>query len=290
MNYFRTIVPMFQKVGFDKEFSDIVDCIEREVARHKTNQEKVKSFNNSENVIEKKQVSEDSLDESRSALNEIILNVSLNIKDDDSDDEEVGVEEKIFGKPIRPSPKSTTSVKRTNKTNPSRMLMESGGGCKPGIPLQQNIKIKTSTTDVIIRKSTPPQPRPVVSALAPSNLASSNSVNTNGSIKRSANEELKPTDSTKKLKLGESGIPVTTNSNNRKEKDIRILFQSCNSVNPTKASNTSSTSPAAVPKAKPIVNAFALMMNRSRELSQQKKENKLNSPQVSALKVRAVKS
>ncbi|CAL8138106.1 unnamed protein product [Orchesella dallaii] len=305
LRYLRRMVPMFRKTGFEQEFGSIIDRIESEVQRCKSNQEKLKSMNSpsiaflkSENSVDKA-ASLDSQDgEVRSALNEIILNVNLNIKEDDSDDEDVTVlsEDKtqIFGKPLKASPK-TSEVRKPKKhkklTDTNKESSKSTGITKKN---ENNVMKTPTSSHVPAKANTLPKPKTLASVFQTTSSPKAKIVlnkpslslakNTNKSVpmKRNANEEITTNnETTKKRKLDESPDSVVP----KEKMEIKNFFQTKNKSVDTVSSKAkepvASTSPD-VPK--PTVNAFALMMNRSREMAQKKKLDKLSTPQRPAVK------
>ncbi|ODN05003.1 hypothetical protein Ocin01_01662 [Orchesella cincta] len=287
LRYLRQLVPMFKRAGFDEKFGNILDCIEKEVQRCKMNQEKLKSMNSSENSVDKKMTSDSQDGDPRSALNEIVLNVNLHVKDDDSDDDDVTMlsEEKvpqIFGKPLKAK---TTEGKKPRKSKKS--TDPSGLGKKSG----DNNVLKTPTSHAPVKAKNLPKPKTLASAFQSTSSPKSTSSkpalpldksSKTAAVKRNANEELtNGNESSKKMKLDES----PDQANPKEQRGIKNFFQVRN-ASPDNAESVNKTKePVASPSvAKPAVNAFALMMNRSREMAQKKKLDKPSTSQRPTVK------
>lgn len=289
---------MFKKAGFDEKFSDILNRIEKEVQQHKINQEKIKSLNSastSKTDSEVKLTASEEAD-SRTALNEVILNVDLTIKLDDSDDDDVPDDKEtkniIFGKPL----KNTGLAKkkpRKSRINLDKCTGESVKSPKPNqlkpskekTPKEKTPKVKSKSHISTTKKSTTSLARPKSLTKV---SQSTNSPKTT-TVKRSAEEDLsEENDSSKKRKTENGNIKTNRSESEGKPKSsIKNFFNQISS--PSSQANVQNQSPT-LTKEKQAVNAFALMMNRSREMAQKKKTDKMNAISVPPLKVDAVKS
>lgn len=282
---------MFKKAGFDEKFSDILNRIEKEVQQHKINQEKIKSLNSastSKTDSEVKLTASEEAD-SRTALNEVILNVDLTIKLDDSDDDDVPDDKEtkniIFGKPLKNTELAKKKPKKS-RTNLDKCTGESVKSPKPNQlkpSKEKTPKVKSKSHISTTKKSTTSLARPKSLTKV---SQSTNSPKTT-TVKRSAEEDLsEENDSTKKRKTENGNIKINRSEGEPKS-SIKNFFNQISS--PSSQANVQNQSPT-LTKEKQAVNAFALMMNRSREMAQKKKTDKMNAISVPPLKVDAVKS